>query len=578
MTSLLTLGETSGAVAVFQTLVEDTLYETAKTALDNPIDASIYLSDAIAGDKLPIKTVATFTQDLYNKAMALPEVAFLSLNEKDEATQNYGLFKGGNTYKTFEGDIDQSNVREQLGWIIPDNSTNDYYLFSNNDSQLIISSNDFEPRPIVEDFSPLRDELLSKQRAEQLIDDIHNCVSLVVSMKDTTADLVQTIGSTAEQFAIDEYSSASDYKEKVGDVADNKIQPIKKRVYANNPQLRMDFGDEEIEWQQQQIIEENQLASMNNANQSLDLYNKNKDNPGHLQENQVDIQVNTSNNITNHVQAVMYAVNGKEVRFNSKDYHVTEDHIIYCYQLPENISYSAAAGYDSVSPRGAQVPFQFYQGANAMSLSFTLNFHYDELKIFNDPHKSLAQIAKIAENFTRPWCADNDENSIFPKLVKVILPGISRIGYLQSANITFSGSITGEDLSPNKYNESADLSTFNVNAAATTFIQQKSADFTYSQLSISFDLLILNDVDLYQVNEMKFTVPDEIEWSSTESVSNTEIEEKETTLNVPTQESEHPTAEQAEEAACKRMIEVNQTSSKYPMFSYSQTPTIVQQA
>ena len=84
--------------------------------------------------------------------------------------------------------------------------------------------------------------------------------------------------------------------------------------------------------------------------------------------------------------------------------------MLLCYQQPENISYTAAAQFDSPAPRGSQQPFQFYITANAMNLNFTLKWHIDEIRtLMNESGKSysIQDIAQIAEDFTRPWKRGN---------------------------------------------------------------------------------------------------------------------------------------------------------------------------
>ena len=48
----------------------------------------------------------------------------------------------------------------------------------------------------------------------------------------------------------------------------------------------------------------------------------------------------------------------------------------------------------------------------------------------------------------RTWETDN--GSLIPKVCGVILPGISRVGYISSVNISYTGSMTGGAYTDNK--------------------------------------------------------------------------------------------------------------------------------
>ena len=173
--------------------------------------------------------------------------------------------------------------------------------------------------------------------------------------------------------------------------------------------------------------------------------------------------------------------------------------ILYCFQKPESVSYNAAASFDTVSPRGSQQPFQFYASANAIDLGFTLDFHIDEvrtLKKANGGHYSLQDIADIAENFTRPWIAESDGgnvNSVKPKVVKVVLPGVSEIGYMTQANITYSGDMTGD---------------MTQGGGLASMSKGVLTNYHYTQLQISFTLVLLKDIKLHKGSDASFILND----------------------------------------------------------------------
>ena len=193
-----------------------------------------------------------------------------------------------------------------------------------------------------------------------------------------------------------------------------------------------------------------------------------------------------NSSVYNNVQAVVYDLaseitnDGLEKLDSSFD---KSKSMLLCYQQPENISYTAAAQFDSPAPRGTQQPFQFYIAANAMSLNFTLRWHIDELRTLIDVENrsySIQDIAQIAEDFTRPW---KKGNSIEPKLCKVILPGVQHIGYITEAQISYSGDMAGS-----------------LSVGAGVLKDKEAArditDYFYSQIDVTFSMIIIKDIAL----------------------------------------------------------------------------------
>ena len=101
----------------------------------------------------------------------------------------------------------------------------------------------------------------------------------------------------------------------------------------------------------------------------------------------------------------------------------------------------------------------------------------------NGSHYSLQEIADIAENFQRPWLTEGAAgiNSVKPKVVKVILPGISEIGYMSSVGVTYNGDMTGDMTKGGGLKSTEDGVLTN---------------YHYTQLEISFGFIVLKDIKL----------------------------------------------------------------------------------
>lgn len=191
--------------------------------------------------------------------------------------------------------------------------------------------------------------------------------------------------------------------------------------------------------------------------------------------------------VWNDVQAVVYDMKDESATMTDAP------NVLYCFQQPESISYTAQANYESQTTRGSQQPFQFYSGASAIELSFVLKWHNDEVKTLSVDGKSLSlqEIADIAEDFTRPWMLDN---SLKPKLVKVVLPGISEIGYMTQAQITYNGDMTGDFATGSGViNDSIE---WNSGRGASGNQHQFTTNYYYNQLEITFSLIVIKDTKL----------------------------------------------------------------------------------
>lgn len=173
---------------------------------------------------------------------------------------------------------------------------------------------------------------------------------------------------------------------------------------------------------------------------------------------------------------------------------------------------------------------QFYQSANAIELSFTLRWHKSELyTLYNNYANSensvcltFADIANMAESFTRPW---KHGSSIIPKEVGVILPGITAKGYMTTASITYSGSMVGDvkvDTSDNsddvrgRHDEHiTDDGMLNISndrywKGYKAFTDEHGAtksvtvyDYNYDTLEVQFSMTVIKDVVLHSRDEAK---------------------------------------------------------------------------
>lgn len=410
---------------------------------------------------LPTKHTAELDQELYDKATNLPESNTVSYAYTDDASTNkYGTFVGGTIYKNYNGDVDSSikNAPSQDGWLIVDNSSGKYCLFTNNSKSYIIDIKDFTPKPIVDDFTPLYNVLSQQKYANSEIysDNINVSSSMLTSYRSTTSDLINNDSTeTVDLLQADRPLTAAEYK---------------KEVYSNQLYQRavVDRAARQTSHNYKGIYPK-QIGSSKDAKKNDSVYNN--------------------------IQAVVYDMPqyGGPGTNDGLDNSMNQ---LFCYQQPDSVSFTSSAGYEAVAPRGTQQPFQFYTGANAMTLSFTLKWHIDEVRTFaisKDRHISLQEIADIADSFTRPWGIDNG-GSLQQKLCKVILPGVSEIGYITQAQINYMGDMSGS------YITGSGVLTGNDGNAKTN---GTITDYFYSQLEVTFELLMVRDIKLLSAAQGK---------------------------------------------------------------------------
>lgn len=459
-------------VYAFETLVDQALgYASSK--LDN-----INISGATA------HIVSKFTKDLYDKVQTVSEINTTELPKSLIAGDDYiyAKFIGSNIYKSLDGTIDKlSKMSNKLGWITLDNLSSAYVFLKNTTGTYIVSLSDIKPESIITDFQALYDKLQEARFAgsDRFFNDINTALSLVVTYRNIIAPSIANI----EQDDIIAHTET----DQICTLTDFKHYTLGESPSTSLLQMPITSDDNNTK-QQQYKLDNDKLKKVPDYFHGV--Y------PKQISVQPLESSLAFNQNAVNEIQAIIYDL----PEYNEKNYSNGKSYsILYCFQKPESVSYNAAASFDTVSPRGSQQPFQFYASANAIDLSFTLDFHIDEvrtLKKANGGHYSLQDIADIAENFTRPWIAESDGgnvNSVKPKVVKVVLPGVSEIGYMTQANITYSGDMTGD---------------MTQGGGLASMSKGVLTNYHYTQLQISFTLVLLKDIKLHKGSDASFILSD----------------------------------------------------------------------
>lgn len=375
----------------------------------------------------------TFNRSDYTSAINLPEAKATSFVSSESSDNNYGSFKGGSVYKKDSSSnfvLDDRSVQPQDGWATPMSNHAEYLMFKGgvSNESYYIKYSDFNPKPLVDDQKPLH---------EVLQENNHNKDESVI--KDTKSAS----------------STAATNKEKTSNDANNDSDRVD-NIDANNGSKSAVTGEQ----------------TKDTDIKYFGIYPQQIDSVKYDQKN---------DSVYNNIQAVVY-----DLPNGVSDTLTQSMHCLLCYQQPDSVAYTAAAQYDTLAPRGAQVPYQFYNNASAMQLSFSLNWHIDEIRtLAKDENTSytIQDIAQIAEDFTRPWKVGN---SLRPKLCKVILPGVSQIGYMQDAQITYDGPMTGD------YTTGGGVLT----GSGTSVEERTIYNYFYSKIAVNFTMLIVKDVQL----------------------------------------------------------------------------------
>lgn len=459
-------------VYAFETLVDQALgYASAK--LDN-----INISGTTA------HTVSKFTKDLYDKVQTVSEINITELPKSLIAGGDYiyAKFIGSNIYKSLDGTIDKlSKMSDKLGWITLDNLSSDYAFLKNTVGTYIVSLSDIKPESIITDFQALYDKLQETRFAgsDRFFNDINTALSFVVTYRNIIAP---NIANTEQDDIITHTLTDQIYT-----LTDFKHHTLGESPSPALLQMPITSDDKSTE-QPQYKLDNYKLKKVPDYFHGV--Y------PKQISVQPLESSLAFNQNAVNEIQAIIYDL----PEYNEKNYSNGKSYsILYCFQKPESIAYNAAASFDTVSPRGSQQPFQFYASANAIELGFTLDFHIDEvrtLKKANGGHYSLQDIADIAENFTRPWIAESDGgnvNSVKPKVVKVVLPGVSEIGYMTQANITYSGDMTGD---------------MTQGGGLASMSKGVLTNYHYTQLQVSFTLVLLKDIKLHKGSDASFILSD----------------------------------------------------------------------
>ena len=459
-------------VYAFETLVDQTLgYVSSK------LDA-INISDITAHN------ISKFTKDLYDKVQTISEINITELPKSliNSGDYIYAKFIGSNIYKSLDGTIDKlAKMSNKLGWITLDNLSSEYVFLKNTVGNYIVSLSDIKPESIITDFHALYDKLQETRFAgsDRFFNDINTALSLAATYRNIIAPNI----ANTEQDDIITHTET----DQICTLTDFKHYALGESPSPALLQMPISSDDNSTE-QSQYKLDNYKLKKVPDYFHGV--Y------PKQISVQPLESSLAFNQNAINEIQAIIYDL----PEYNEKNYSNGKSYsILYCFQKPESISYNAAASFDTVSPRGSQQPFQFYASANAIELGFTLDFHIDEvrtLKKANGGHYSLQDIADIAENFTRPWIAESDGgnvNSVKPKVVKVVLPGVSEIGYMTQANITYSGDMTGD---------------MTQGGGLASMSKGVLTNYHYTQLQISFTLVLLKDIKLHKGSDASFILSD----------------------------------------------------------------------
>ena len=395
--------------------------------------------------------------ELYDKAVALPEAQSVSLyRDENNSSRQYGTFLGGTVFKDFNGTIDASNksVPQTSGWVTLNSKSDIYAWITSSLNTYIVPLNKVRPEPIVNDFQPLFDKLKDNKyiNDELVIVDTAIEQSKAATFKEISSKFINFGSEDTTKYAYGSISDLNDEKFNYNFVNCTRV--------SNTNNEHSEAKSYVPGYKYHDVIYPQQISKRN-----ADVYNS---------------------SVYNNVQAVVYDLSSEITNDGLEKLDSSFDKsksMLLCYQQPENISYTAAAQFDSPAPRGTQQPFQFYIAANAMSLNFTLRWHIDELRTLMDVENrnySIQDIAQIAEDFTRPW---KKGNSIEPKLCKVILPGVQHIGYITEAQISYSGDMAGS------------LST-GAGVLKDKEVARDITDYFYSQIDVTFSMIIIKDIAL----------------------------------------------------------------------------------
>ena len=476
---------------------------SSKDKVANTANSVINLANNRVSEVSQSLQQATLNTDLYDKALSLPETNAVSLlkdysNDYSPYVQ-YGKFDGSTIYKDFSGTVDNSakDVKNIIGWVNVNKQHEQYATVTNGESSYIVGINDIKPEPTVSDFQPLYDVLKNNNVCsmdQSIVDDVKLAQSQACTFKDISSSLINNNASDVEKYtsgATNEASAAVSSDGVVAKMSQDMTDKLNTWTNGGDTTQSSQISSSQSSSDAQDTINNNDIV-----NKSSVYGGKEYTILGLNQYTYVDIlypkQINcrhasVNDSVYNSVQAMVYDIADGSTDVESLERSTNSANTLLCYQQPESVSYSAACQFDQPAPRGAQQPFQFYVAANTMQLSFTLKWHIDELRTLyrdSDSSKSVTvqDIAEISESFTRPW---ERGNSIEPKLCKVILPGVQHIGYITEASIAYSGDMSGD------YSTGSGV-------LAGDKVARKVTDYFYSQIEVTFQMIIIKDIKLKQ--------------------------------------------------------------------------------
>ena len=399
-------------------------------------------------------------KNLYDAATSIADMAKVGYDVVGDLKTKAQSFQyiGENLYKDLEGQISGSvdslkGVGNTIkGWFSKDETSEGLGILTNNGTSSIISTKSLKPAEVVADLQPAYNKLQEKYLTSNS--------NIKDDLKDSTAELIT--------------NKDSDIKDKLEKQVAGDVSGVTGTELAQATNI----GD---------IQSYGYSTTQNSSNK-------------YIVSRLGDLMV----------QAMLYDIPDDSTGDVIKDRDKASN-LLLCFQQPDNISYSAQASYDTVQTRGSQQPFMFYQCANAITMNFTLKWHIDELRMMNyyedDSYQgyvsgyineadqdagqlmSLQDIAAMAEDFTRPW---KNRESITPKRVRVVLPGIVRSGYITSAQITYTGDMTGSLHTMNPETSPQGDKIGNINSVYSAEI----TEYYYSQIEVSFELMILQEIEL----------------------------------------------------------------------------------
>lgn len=496
-------------------VLNDVLSLGAKSAIVHSFKKLVYYSlgqdfesdNSESNSSIPPRFIAELDDDLYSKAESLPEKGSVPLETIEEVGKyQYGDFIGGAVYSTYNGDIDSNNknVKACSGWLIRDHSSEEYALFRSGDKTYIIALDTFTPKAVVKDFTPLYKKLqesLKGSHSDQVKDDTRAFGALAASNAGEMS-YMQTHYVESE-YEAPTYGANNKGSKANADKYTGYVTSVRQLIAsANIPYAGSTYYKAWLAYMKAMYLYEGAVLLAKEIEDRWEaLLSDNAGIFGAYPKQLIDdVNYNKKLSAYDDIQAVVYAIPPASISDASLKNGVD---VLVSYQSPESISYTSQAQYDAVTTRGTQIPLQYYNSANQIDMTFTMKWHIDEVRTFGKnvgEAYTLQDIADAAERLTRPWDTNGSNK---PKLCKVILPSITRIGYITSANITYSGDFTGSSLGVVTSNSDVTFSTSAADQADMLHANEYSVgitDYGFTQLEVTFNMIIVQDITLLAID------------------------------------------------------------------------------